>query len=157
MNEAGRDHWQNVYRTKSVDSVSWYQPSPDTTLKALERFGAGPYRSLIDIGAGTSSLARCLHLRGWNDLSVLDISDAALAHARKAAGEGGKQIDWIAADITRWQPPRQYDVWHDRAVFHFLTDAAQRASYKSALDTGLAADGLAILATFDNLLTLPEN
>jgi len=148
VSEARRDHWQDVYRTKAVDSVSWFQPHPEPSLDALDRLGAGLGHAFIDIGGGASTLAATLAEGGCDDVAVLDISEAALAHARQQAGDAGSRIEWIAADITDWRPQRPRGVWHDRAVFHFLTDAADRASYRSALHAGLAPGGLAIIATF---------
>ncbi|BDI61578.1 class I SAM-dependent methyltransferase [Qipengyuania nanhaisediminis] len=148
MSKARREHWQAVYTHKRVETVSWYQPQPTPSLTALERLGASSGQSLIDVGAGASPLVGALHEAGWRDLAALDISDAALAHARAALGERAEAIEWIAADITRWRPARRYDIWHDRAVFHFLTDPADRASYRRALEAALAPGGLALFATF---------
>ncbi|MFU7529184.1 class I SAM-dependent methyltransferase [Qipengyuania sp. ASV99] len=143
-----RKHWQTVYETKPTDQVSWYQPLPSPSLDALARLQATPNRSLIDIGGGASSLAAELLRAGWSDLAVLDISDAALSHARAALGADAGNVDWICANITAWHPKRTFDIWHDRAVFHFLTEHAERAVYKSALLDGLAQGGLMLIATF---------
>ncbi|WP_299193404.1 class I SAM-dependent methyltransferase [uncultured Erythrobacter sp.] len=148
MSENRRDHWQTVYQTKQVDRVSWFQPSTAPSLDALLRLGAGSDNSLIDIGAGASPLVADLARAGWDDLAMLDISEAALELARDAMGEAADKVEWIAADITRWSPRRRYDVWHDRAVFHFLTEASQRDAYRGALDKGLAPGGLLLIATF---------
>lgn len=148
MTNDRRGHWQDVYTTKSAEGVSWYQERPTPSLEALDRLGAIPDQSLIDIGGGASSLAAELAEAGWGDLAVLDISAAALARARQAAGARADTIDWIAADITAWSPLRSYDIWHDRAVFHFLTDPADRKKYKTALKRGLAPGGLMLIATF---------
>lgn len=143
-----KEHWQSVYETKPTDQVSWYQTRPSPSLDALARLQAGPDHSLIDIGGGASSLAAELFRAGWCDLTVLDISEAALSHARTALGADAGKVDWIAADITHWSPPRSFDIWHDRAVFHFLTHETERAAYKSALSSGLAKGGLMLIATF---------
>lgn len=148
MTDQRREHWEEVYRTKPVERVSWYQPNPKPSLDALARLGAGPDKSLIDIGGGASALAARLAEAGWGDLTVLDISEPALGQARAAMGAGAETVEWIAADITRWTPPRRYDVWHDRAVFHFLTQADQREAYRRALLHGLAEGGLLLIATF---------
>jgi SAM-dependent methyltransferase len=148
MTDGRKDHWQDVYSSKDVDAVSWYQPVPEASIEAVEKFGATPKDSIIDVGGGASTLANELLKRGWHDVSVLDISSEALATAREAIGPKADQVDWIASDITRWSPSRQYDVWHDRAVFHFLTDLADRAIYREVLSKALAPGGLFIIATF---------
>ena len=141
-------HWEEVYRTKPRDSVSWYQPVPQASLDAIMRHGSNPAQSLIDIGGGASTLVAELAARGWRDLAVLDISAPALEVARAAMGAESARVDWIVADAANWQPARQYDIWHDRAVFHFLTDGAARAGYRAALMRGLAPGGLLVMATF---------
>lgn len=142
------EHWTRVYNEKAAESVSWYQPSPGPTLKALDKFSPGPASSLIDIGGGASNLADVLLARGWRDITVLDIAAPALEASKSRLGPLAERVQWEVADITQWQPARQYDVWHDRAVFHFLTEPSQRAAYRRALSKGLAVDGLVIMATF---------
>ncbi|TAD85630.1 MAG: class I SAM-dependent methyltransferase [Sphingomonadales bacterium] len=141
-------HWRNVYADKQPEDVSWFQARPEQSLLALDRFEAEPSQSLIDVGGGASTLIDALLARGWHDLTVLDIAAPALAAAQARLGEGSARVTWVAADITTWQPPRQYDIWHDRAVFHFLTEPAQRTAYLRALLAGLVEGGLAIFATF---------
>lgn len=148
MSNGRADHWHQVYTEKQPESVSWYQPAPDQSLRALDRFDAGPAKSLIDIGGGASTLVDALLERGWHDLTVLDIAAPALAAAQARLGDQAAAVTWTVADITSWQPPRRYDIWHDRAVFHFLTEPQQRADYLRALGAGLAKGGLAIIATF---------
>jgi SAM-dependent methyltransferase len=142
------DHWRKVYTDKQPEDVSWYQPTPEQSLLALDRSGAAPSQSLIDIGGGASTLVDALLARGWDDLTVLDIAAPALTAAQARVGDAGAGVDWAVADITEWQPARSYDIWHDRAVFHFLTEPQQRAAYLRALGEGLAKGGLAIFATF---------
>lgn len=142
------DHWRKVYTEKLPEDVSWYQPTPEQSLKALDRFGATPSQPLIDIGGGASTLIDALLARGWADVTVLDIAAPALAAAQARLGAASAGVAWLVADVTEWQPSRRYGVWHDRAVFHFLTTAEQRAAYVRALDEGLAEGGLAIIATF---------
>lgn len=144
----GRVHWDNVYRTRPANTVSWFQPLPRTSLDAIARHGGAPGQSLIDIGGGASSLVAELAKAGWRDLAALDIADTALAVARAAMGGAAELVEWITADITRWQPARRYDIWHDRAVFHFLTGEAERAGYRAALARGLKPGGLLLIATF---------
>lgn len=141
-------HWSAVYRTKPSDSVSWYQPAPEPSLRALERFGVPSSASLIDVGSGASNLVDALIERGWSDLTVLDIAAPALELAKARLGQTAARVHWQVADITSWVPDRRYDVWHDRAVFHFLTEADQRERYQRALLAGVAPGGLVIMATF---------
>lgn len=148
MSSERQDHWRQVYTDKQPEAVSWFQPAPEQSLLALDRFGATPSQSLIDIGGGASTLVDALLARGWRDLTVLDIAAEALAAAQLRLGEGGAAVTWEVADITDWQSPRQYNIWHDRAVFHFLTEPQQRAAYLRALGAGLEQGGLAIFATF---------
>jgi trans-aconitate methyltransferase len=142
------DHWSKVYATKSPDAVSWYQKNPTPSLDALDRHGAEPSQSVIDIGGGASGLAGKLIERGWRDVTVLDIADSALEAARREIGPAADKVSWLVADITAWTPARRYDIWHDRAVFHFLTEPAARDAYREALDKGLSPGGLLIIATF---------
>jgi len=141
-------HWTGVYQTKDSTSVSWYQQEPEPSLRALDRFGIQPTASLVDVGGGASNLVDRLLQRGWTDLTVLDIAAPALEVAKARLGPLAGSVSWIVADITDWRPARRYDVWHDRAVFHFLIEAEQREAYRRALSAGLAADGLLIMATF---------
>jgi trans-aconitate methyltransferase len=148
MTTERHSHWHKVYTDKRAEDVSWYQPEPAASLEALDRAGAGPGHSLIDIGGGAATLVDALLERGWRDVTVLDIAAPALAAAQARLGERALSVTWEMADITSWQPPRSWDVWHDRAVFHFLTEPAQRSAYVSALGQGLEPGGLAIIATF---------
>lgn len=148
MNSERQKHWAHVYDEKAPTSVSWYQAEPEPSLLAIDRFGARPSCSLIDVGGGASSLVDALLRRGWGDLTVLDIAPAALEAAKTRLGEDASTVHWVVADITTWQPVRRYDVWHDRAVFHFLTEAEQRAAYRRALLAAINAGGLVIMATF---------
>ncbi len=148
MTTQREDHWRTVYSEKHPEDVSWYQSAPTQSLLALDRFEAGPEQSLIDIGGGASTLVDALLARGWHDPTVLDIAAPALAAAQARLGDAAEAATWVVADMTAWQPARQYDIWHDRAVFHFLTEPGQRAAYIRALEQGLAAGGLAIFATF---------
>lgn len=141
-------HWRQVYETKSPDAVSWYQPVPEPSLLALERVAVARQAAIIDIGAGASLLTDELLARGFTDLTVLDIAAPALDASRKRLGLQAELVRWIVADITVFRPERRYDVWHDRAVFHFLTDPEQRKAYRQALLAGTAPDAFVIMATF---------
>ena len=122
MTDASRhDHWENVYAGKGENQVSWFQETPAISLELIELVGALPGSGIIDIGGGASRLVDCLVSRGYEDVTVLDLSEAALAAARSRIGESAGRVTWIAADVTKWEPSRSYDIWHDRAAFHFLT------------------------------------
>jgi hypothetical protein len=145
---AMREHWDQVYRTKAPDSVSWYQPTPESSLRALDEFKVPVTTSLIDVGGGASSLVDRLVERGWSDLAVLDIASSALDVAKARLGMDSGRVRWEVADVTAWQPDRPYGVWHDRAVFHFLTEPERRIAYRRALEAGTAPGSLVIMATF---------
>ena len=149
MVETERDkHWSGVYEEKAPASVSWYQAVPEHSLSALKRFGATPSSSIIDVGGGASNLAARLLEQGWSDVTVLDIAAPALVAAKARLGALADRVQWQVADITKWRPARKFDVWHDRAVFHFLTEPDQREAYRRALLNGLSENGLVIMATF---------
>src|SRR4029453_1776328 len=143
-----RQHWQAVYEAKRPEEVSWYQPVPEPSLEALDRLRIGPDGALLDVGGGASALARELAARGWRDVTVLDIAASAIDVARNEIGDVGESVRWIEADILAWQPDRTYDVWHDRALFHFLSDPADRARYVEALRAGTHGGSVAIIAAF---------
>ena len=141
-------HWQNVYVTKGEEQVSWTQPSPEPSLSLIEKFASGRDASIIDIGGGASRLVDALRQRGYEAITVLDLSQAALDVAQQRLGPDGAKVQWIAADITQWQPPAAFDVWHDRAAFHFLVEASDRDAYLERLYAGVKTGGHAIIATF---------
>lgn len=141
-------HWQNVYTSKREHDVSWFEESPAPSLDMLDMAGAGPSSAVIDIGGGASRLVDALVRRGYQDVTVLDLSEAALAVAKARLGDLAERVEWIVADATIWQPARVYDVWHDRAAFHFLTDAGDRAAYVERLRCALRGGGHAIIGTF---------
>ena len=141
-------HWDHVYEDKAPTAVSWYQPTPKPSLLALTRVGAMSTSSFIDVGGGASNLVDALLAQGWQDVTVLDIAAPALDAAKSRLGPLAGKVDWVAADITEWEPHRKFDVWHDRAVFHFLTEQQQREAYLRALSQGTAKDSHVIIATF---------
>lgn len=141
------DHWNKVYKTKETDQVSWFQADPASSLRAIALCGPKAL-SVIDIGGGASRLVGALLDQRRKDLTVLDISQQALTLSRLRLGAGGDRVAWIAADVTQWQPQRQWDIWHDRAVFHFLIKAEDRAAYLQALRAAVPIGGYVILASF---------
>lgn len=148
MIEDRRQHWDKVYAEKTESQLSWHQDDPYASLELIDVSGIPPDAAVIDIGAGTSRLAACLIARGMKDITVLDISGIALDNARRQIGEAGNLVTWVEADITRWVPSQRYDLWHDRAVFHFLAELGDRAAYLAALGRALRPGGHVIIATF---------
>lgn len=142
------EHWDAVYRTRQSTALSWYQPSPEPSLRAIDRFATGDALSLVDVGGGASTFVDALLERGWSDVTVLDIAPSALGVARKRLRDSAQKVKWEVADITSWIPPQTYDVWHDRAVFHFLTDPDARAAYLTSLRTAVQPGGAFVVATF---------
>jgi len=142
-------HWDHVYQTKSAGQTSWYQPHLQTSLDWIAAAAPDRSASIIDVGGGESTLADDLLVLGYRNVTVLDLSEAAIAKSQNRLGGATEQINWLVADITTATlPPRSYDLWHDRAVFHFLTDPAQRRSYAQRLASSLRPAGHAVIATF---------
>lgn len=149
MTDASRKaHWENVYGTKSENEVSWFQESPAPSLELIELAKPAGEAAIVDIGGGASRLVDELLARGFSNLTVLDLSEAALAAARVRLGDRAAQVQWIVADVTKWVPPRLFDIWHDRAAFHFLTDPGDRAAYVACLDKAIKPGGSVIIGTF---------
>lgn len=148
MSVEAERHWQNVYQTKDERSVSWFQETPGISLDLVRESGLAAGASIVDIGGGASSLADALLEAGYH-VTVLDISEAALSVAKSRLAERASNVTWIAADVRTWQPPAAaYDLWHDRAAFHFLTAPDDRAAYIERLTRALRPGGTAIIATF---------
>jgi SAM-dependent methyltransferase len=143
-----QDHWENVYKTKGETEVSWFQETPAPTLELLALIGATSRTAVIDVGGGASRLVDSLVSRGYEDITVLDLSQAALAAAKARIADKANRVQWIAADVTTWEPSRTYGVWHDRAAFHFLIGAADQTAYLDRLRRALRRGGYAIIGTF---------
>jgi SAM-dependent methyltransferase len=148
MNGERADHWEKVYRTKSEMEVSWFEDEPRISLDLIRAAELPPDAPIIDVGGGESRLVDRLLALGHSDLSVLDISAKALDVAKARIGAAASRVDWIVADITQWKPARQWRLWHDRAVFHFLTDSDDRRKYVAALQRALSPEGHVIIGTF---------
>lgn len=149
MNGRAKTHWEAVYAQRTPDSVSWFQPHAEHSLELIARAGLTRDAAIIDVGGGASTLADDLLARGYHDLTVLDLSAAALAAAQVRLGDDARRVSWVEADITAVDLPRQrYDLWHDRAVFHFLTDVAQRHAYVERVLQSVKPGGHVIVATF---------
>ncbi len=131
MEENIQTHWERVYQTKNPEEISWTQKVPQTSFDLINSFNLPKNAKIIDIGGGDSTLVDHLLQAGFTNLTVLDISEAALQKAKIRLGDKGVSVKWIASDITEFEPEENYDLWHDRATFHFLTDEAQIATYKN--------------------------
>ncbi|GMV39734.1 MAG: hypothetical protein AMXMBFR64_14500 [Myxococcales bacterium] len=143
-----KEHWERVYGAKRPDTVSWYQEHAERSVRLIVQTGVPLTAGIIDVGGGASTLVDDLVARGYSDVTVLDLSEAALAHARARLGET-TAVTWLAVDITRATlPVERYDVWHDRAVFHFLTNAADRDAYVANVLRSVRPGGHVIVATF---------
>ncbi len=145
---SSRSHWEDVYTAKAETAVSWYQRHPVRSLQMIAAAAPDRMVPLIDIGGGASTLVDDLLAEGFGDVTVLDVAEAALAKSKARLGAAKARVSWIVADITQWQAQRRYRVWHDRAVFHFLTDAASQDAYIAALEAATEPGATAIMATF---------
>lgn len=146
--EDRQGHWQHTYQAKAEREVSWTQDSPEPSLALVTAAAPLLSTSIIDIGGGGSHLVDHLVQRGYGDVTVLDLSSAALAKAQARLGAESHAVEWVVADITSWIHGRRYEVWHDRATFHFMVREAERSAYLARLRQALAPDGHAIIATF---------
>jgi SAM-dependent methyltransferase len=143
-----QDHWNAIYGTKGERDVSWFEAIPAVSLQMIEAAGLGPETCVVDIGAGQSRLVDALVARGVDCLAVLDVSAKALQQAQARMGNAAPTVTWIEADVTGTWSLKPMDIWHDRAVFHFLTTPGQRAGYLARLRETLKPMGSAIIATF---------
>ena len=146
---SSREHWDSVYATKGSERVSWYRPHLDRSLAFLEAAGVAPAVAIIDVGGGASTFVDDLLDRGFTNVTVLDLSQAALDSARARLGTRASKVRWICADVTEARlPAGTYDFWHDRAVFHFLRDPVLRERYVAAVRRSLKPGGHIVVATF---------
>jgi len=148
MDVSRKDHWEHVYKTQSPTKVSWYQPVPAQSMAFIRSTGVPVEAPIIDVGAGTATLVDVLLNSDFSDISVLDIAAAALAEASKRLGDASTSVHWIESDVLEFKPMRRYCVWHDRATFHFLTDATSVRKYLDVLHTALVPKGHFVLGTF---------
>lgn len=146
---ARAEHWDRVYRTRQSNEVSWFQPRPTLSLELITGAGALPDSAIIDIGGGDSTLVDALMESGFRQITVLDVAGAALARARARLGPLADDVTWRVADVTQAElPSAAYDLWHDRAVFHFLVDAEERRQYVNRASNALRSGGTLIISTF---------
>lgn len=143
-----KKHWENIYQTKGQQDVSWYQAKPNTSLSFIESFDLPLNARIIDIGGGDGFLVDCLLEKGYVNIAVLDISSAAIEKAKARLGEKASLVKWIVADITEFEPDEKYDIWHDRAVFHFLVDDVDIEKYRAVAGRSTHPNGRLVIGTF---------
>lgn len=143
-----KDHWENIYQTKTLNEVSWYQPTPTTSLQLIEKYCKSKNAKIIDIGGGDSFLVDNLLRLGYTHISVLDISESAIKRAKLRLGEKENLVNWIVADASDFTPKEKYNFWHDRAAFHFLTDSSEIDNYIRTVHSTLSSDGTLVIGTF---------
>lgn len=140
-------HWETIYDTKALNEVSWYQPTPRTSLDFIQKY-AEKDDAILDVGGGDSFLVDHLLELGYTNISVLDISENAIERAKKRLGDKAQNVKWIVSDITEFKPKVSYNIWHDRAVFHFLTDAKDIEKYQQIVAAALLPKGKKLIGTF---------
>jgi trans-aconitate methyltransferase len=145
---APRSYWNDVHRRRDPTEASWYQAEPTVSLELIDELGVYEHEPVVDVGGGTSPLAARLLERGFEDVTVLDVSEASLERAQERLGTRAGDVSWLRQDIRSWRPERLYGLWHDRALFHFLVAAPDRARYLEALRQALAPGGAVVIATF---------
>jgi trans-aconitate methyltransferase len=143
-----KDHWENVYVTKNRDQLSWTQNNRSTSIEWMLRLSPNHDAKVIDIGGGTSEFVDQLLDAGFPSPTVLDISSSAIEKAKQRLGQNSQLVKWITTDVATFQPTEKYNLWHDRAAFHFLTKKEDRAHYIAVLKASLPIDGYALIATF---------
>jgi 2-polyprenyl-3-methyl-5-hydroxy-6-metoxy-1,4-benzoquinol methylase len=141
-------HWETIYNTKQLCEVSWYQPSPNESLQFVREFNISKTAKIIDVGGGDSFFVDKLLEQGYENITVLDISETAINRAKKRLGEKSEMVTWIVSDIVDFKPSQVYDFWHDRAAFHFLTTEENMNKYVAIAERGIKARGVLILGTF---------
>ncbi len=143
-----KKHWENIYQTKELKDVSWFQPTPETSLDFIAQFNVPATAKIIDIGGGDSFLVDHLLYRGYQDITVLDISEAAIERAKQRLGDRAEKVKWLVADAAKFQPTEQYDFWHDRAAFHFLADEQEISNYLETARRSMKPSGVLVIGTF---------
>jgi 2-polyprenyl-3-methyl-5-hydroxy-6-metoxy-1,4-benzoquinol methylase len=146
--ESREAHWENVYTGKGGSEVSWFQENSAPSLELIAQLAVPPDAAIIDVGGGASRLVDNLIEKRFRNITVLDPSVSALDVAKTRLGERCAKVHWIVTDVTNWEPQQAYDIWHNRAAFHFLTEASDRAAYIARLGQALKTEGHPIIATF---------
>ncbi|WP_163717081.1 class I SAM-dependent methyltransferase [Mangrovibacterium lignilyticum] len=143
-----KKHWDNIYQTKDLHEVSWFQPNPETSLNFVHQFKVPYSAKIIDIGGGDSLFVDYLLDEGYSDITVLDISESAIERAKIRLGERAGLVKWLVADAANFSPSEKYDFWHDRAAFHFLTDEKEISNYLETAQKSINPVGVLIIGTF---------
>ena len=146
--EQDRQHWDKVYSEKQPTKVSWYEPMPEVSLNLIKECKLGKDAAIIDIGGGDSFLAEFLVSKGYTNVTVVDISEKAIERAKERMCEKADEVTWIVADAANFNPGKQFDLWHDRAAFHFLTDEAKKENYLKTLFAAVKPGGYVLMSTF---------
>ena len=149
-NKTRKKHWENIFAKKKPNEVSWYQKTPETSLALLNSLNLPNTSKIIDIGGGDSFLVDNLIELGYQNITVLDISEKALERAKTRLGEKAEKIKWIVLDVTEFQPDTKYDFWHDRAAFHFLTNEEDIEKYITIMKNSIKTDGYLVIGTFSD-------
>ena len=148
MTNSTQAHWDHIYETKAGNELSWFQEHPAISFDLIRATGVKPGAAIIDIGGGESRSVDALLDKGFHALAVLDLSKSALAAAKARLGSRSAKVTWITADVTTWEPSESYDLWHDRAAFHFLTEAAGRQAYADRVLRAVRPGGHVVIGTF---------
>ena len=148
MNNNLKNHWENIYQNKNEDEVSWFQKTPNTSIEIINSIKIKKQSKIIDVGSGRSRLFKNLIEQGYNNLTYLDISESAAKKSKIFLGEQSKKIEWIVEDVLNFEPKQNFDVWHDRAVFHFLTEQNQIKKYVDLVSRNISNNGYLIIGTF---------
>lgn len=143
-----KKHWENIYQTKQLNEVSWYQPIPETSLNFFKEFKVPKTAKIIDIGGGNSFLVDNLLAEGYQDITILDVSQTAIERAKERLGNKAKNVKWIVADVTTFKPTEKYDFWHDRATFHFLSDEREITNYLNTARKNINLNSILVIGTF---------
>ena len=143
-----KKHWENIYKTKDLKDLGWYQPIPKTSIDFLNQFNISQTAKIIDIGGGDSFFVDHLLNSGYKDVTVLDISISSLNRAKQRLGDKALKVKWIVADAATFKPTEKYDFWHDRAAFHFLTEEQDIANYIDIVQQNLKPGGVLVIGTF---------
>lgn len=145
-----KQHWEKIYHSKQLNEVSWFQPNPETSLSFFKQFKVPSTAKIIDIGGGDSYLVDHLLDKGYQDITVLDISEAAIERAKHRLGNRAQSVKWIVADAAKFSPTEKYDFWHDRAAFHFLTDKDEISNYLDTAQKSIHPTGILVIGTFSD-------
>ena len=145
-----KQHWETIYKTKKLEELSWFQANPETSLDFIKQLNLPKTAKIIDVGGGDSFLVDHLLDQGYQHISVLDISATAIEKAKHRLGERAKSVNWIIADATDFNPNEKYDLWHDRAAFHFLTSQKDISKYLETAKQNISANGILVIGAFSD-------